>query len=335
MNPRISTDEALHFLATEFHVDVTPAAGLAGQALRTWVEETEDELARLFRKMSFMRNCTAAERSAAYDRLMDMRGLHPLPENVEANGAASDAMNALYTLADFPVLASLARERTQASKLDGRACRHLYLEAAAKLEQPHIPSRELALMRVLGVKPPVTHPILVIDLEATCDEGDGFPAEHMEIIEIGAVWATAEGKVLDTFQSLVRPVVRPQLTPFCRELVGIDQAEVDAADLFPVVAARLSSFAQLHQASQMTWGSWGQFDANQLARDCDRHGTPHPLHGFDHVNLKRRFAKARKIKEVGMARALQMVGLALDGTHHRGLDDARNIAKLLPWCPEQ
>ena len=51
------------------------------------------------------------------------------------------------------------------------------------------------------------------------------------------------------------------------------------------------------------------------------------------MNLKRQFAKSRKIKEVGMARALQMVGLPLDGAHHRGLDDARNIAKLLPWCP--
>ena len=245
-----------------------------------------------------------------------------------------ETMSALYRLADFPVLASLARERTQASKLDGRACRHLYLQAATTLQALHIPAHELALMQALGVVLPVNQPILVIDLEATCDEGDGIPADQMEIIEIGAVWATAEGKVLDAFQSLVRPVVRPQLTPFCRQLVGIDQAEVDTADLFPVVAARLASFAQQHQASR-TWGSWGKFDATQLARDCERHGAPHPLQGFEHVNLKRRFAKARKIKEVGMARALQMVGLALDGTHHRGLDDARNIAKLLPWCPEQ
>lgn len=175
--------------------------------------------------------------------------------------------------------------------------------------------------------------MLIIDLEATCDEGDGIPADQMEIIEIGAVWATAEGKVLDEFQSLVRPVVRPQLTPFCRQLVCIDQVEVDGADLFPTVAARLASFAQLHRDGEMTWGSWGQFDAKQLTRDCERHGAVHPLQGFNHVNLKRRFAKARKIKEAGMARALQMVGLALDGAHHRGLDDARNIAKLLPWCP--
>ena len=332
MNPRISSEEALHFLAIERHVDVSAAKGLRGQALRAWIEEAEDREMRLQKKMSYMRNSTSAERTAAYDRLMDMRGDHPLPEDVEAMGKATGAMDALYRLADFPMLASLARARTQASKLDGRACRHLYLEAVSKLEAPYISSRELALMRVLGVRPPVTHPILVIDLEATCDEGDGLSAEHMEIIEIGAVWATVEGKVLDTFQSLVRPVVRPQLTPFCQQLVGIDQAEVDAADLFPVVAARLASFAQLHQAGQ-TWGSWGKFDATQLARDCERHGAPHPLQGFEHVNLKRRFAKARKIKEVGMAKALQMVGLALDGSHHRGLDDARNIAKLLPWCP--
>ena len=86
-------------------------------------------------------------------------------------------------------------------------------------------------------------PVLVIDLEATCDDADGLSVSDMEIIEIGAVWATAEGSVLDTFQALVRPVMRPQLTPFCRQLTNIQQADVDGAELFPVVAARLASFA--------------------------------------------------------------------------------------------
>ena len=45
-----------------------------------------------------------------------------------------------------------------------------------------------------------TH-ILVIDLEATCDEGDGLAADDMEVIEIGAVWATAEGEVLEGVSS--------------------------------------------------------------------------------------------------------------------------------------
>lgn len=173
-------------------------------------------------------------------------------------------------------------------------------------------------------------PILVVDLEATCDDGDRLPAADMEIIEIGAVWATPDGTVLDTFQTIVRPVVHPQLTSFCLQLVGIPQADIDVAETFPAAAAALARFAQLHQSANALWGSWGRYDAKQLARDCDRHGTVDPLAALTHLNLKREFAKARKIKEVGMARALAMVGLPLDGAHHRGLDDARNIAKLLP-----
>jgi inhibitor of KinA sporulation pathway (predicted exonuclease) len=33
-----------------------------------------------------------------------------------------------------------------------------------------------------------------------------------------------------------------------------------------------------------------------------------------------------------MATALQIVGLPLEGDHHRPLDDALNIAPLLPFC---
>ena len=32
-----------------------------------------------------------------------------------------------------------------------------------------------------------------------------------------------------------------------------------------------------------------------------------------------------------MAQALKLVGIELQGTHHRGIDDAKNIAKLLPY----
>ncbi|MCQ9730195.1 hypothetical protein LM497_30095 [Pseudomonas aeruginosa] len=62
-------------------------------------------------------------------------------------------MHALYRLADFPVLASLAQGRTEATKLDGRACCHLYTDAVATLDAAHLPAHELAFMRALGVEP--------------------------------------------------------------------------------------------------------------------------------------------------------------------------------------
>lgn len=56
-----------------------------------------------------------------------------------------------------------------------------------------------------------------------------------------------------------------------------------------------------------------------------------PLDGLSsHYNLKATFAKARKIKQVGMKTVLEIVGLPLSGSHHRALDDALNIARLLP-----
>jgi inhibitor of KinA sporulation pathway (predicted exonuclease) len=54
--------------------------------------------------------------------------------------------------------------------------------------------------------------------------------------------------------------------------------------------------------------------------------------GRPHQNATRLFAKAQRIgKEVGMVRACALAGIGLEGQHHRGLDDALNIAKLMPW----
>lgn len=169
--------------------------------------------------------------------------------------------------------------------------------------------------------------ILVIDLEATCADDGSIAPETMEIIEVGAVWATAQGAVVDTLQRFVCPLERPRLTLFCMGLTQIQQGQVDAADNWPSVAADLAAFARRYRAQ--CWGSWGNYDARQIERECTRHGIGHPLAGLAHVNLKACFAKQRRIKQVGMSTALKIAGLALEGQHHRALSDAQNIARLL------
>lgn len=67
--------------------------------------------------------------------------------------AANDpaVMHALYPLADYPVLASLAQGRTKASKLDGRACRYIYEAALPRIDWQAVSARERAFMRSLGI----------------------------------------------------------------------------------------------------------------------------------------------------------------------------------------
>lgn len=175
-------------------------------------------------------------------------------------------------------------------------------------------------------------PVLVVDLEATCCNEGTIEPGRMEIIEVGAVWVMPSGQVIDQFQSFVRPIERPQLTRFCMELTHIQQAHIDMAPSWPTVAAELARFAQLHQRSGSFWGSWGAYDRRQVDRECSRHGIADPLARLPHQNFKASFAKARKIKQVGMSRALHIAGLELVGEHHRALSDALNIAKLLPLC---
>ena len=48
-----------------------------------------------------------------------------------------------------------------------------------------------------------------------------------------------------------------------------------------------------------------------------------------HISVKHRYAEHKQLmRPVGMVRALALEGLSADGTHHRGIDDARNIAKI-------
>ena len=167
---------------------------------------------------------------------------------------------------------------------------------------------------------------LVVDLEATCDDRNSIPVDERETIEVGAVLVDGVSlRSVGEFQMFVRPVLHPKLTAFCTELTTITQEDVHTAPTFPAVATRLAAFGE-----GAVFCSWGAFDRNQLAADAARHGVAMPLPGR-HLNLKQAFARATGERRCGNRRALDRAGISATGTHHRGLDDARNIAALLPF----
>jgi len=171
----------------------------------------------------------------------------------------------------------------------------------------------------------MSNKILIVDLECTCEKGqvpgDGY---HNQIIEIGAVWVSPFGQVLDRFEQLVQADI--PISAYCTELTTITQAESNGGATFVEACSALAEFAGRYPGK--TWGSWGASDLRAIAFDCAYHGIEIPLDGWQHRNLKAEFAKQRKIKQVGMARAMKILGIVLDGAHHRALPDANNIAKL-------
>jgi inhibitor of KinA sporulation pathway (predicted exonuclease) len=171
---------------------------------------------------------------------------------------------------------------------------------------------------------------LIIDFEATCCDKRSIPREQMEIIEIGAVMVEAKNlQVVDEFQSFIRPVRHPKLTPFCTKLTSIQQSDVDNAPLFDEFICSFKSW--LYQYHGLIFCSWGDYDLKQLRQDCDFHQVAYPI-SAPHLNLKRLITERQQLqKKLGLGEAIKMAGLQFTGTHHRGIDDARNIVQLLPY----
>ena len=172
---------------------------------------------------------------------------------------------------------------------------------------------------------------LVVDVEATCADDGSIPAEEMETIEIGAVMLDGESlEAVSEFQTFVKPARQPSLTRFCTELTSIRQADVDAAPGFLAAAKAFSAWLMPYQP--LVFCSWGAWDERQLRKDAAVHSLPWFIPG-PHLNLKAEFPKrVGGKKRVGVSRALSQVGLEFRGTAHRGIDDARNIARLVAYC---
>lgn len=177
---------------------------------------------------------------------------------------------------------------------------------------------------------------IIVDLEATCWEKS--KGRKNEIIEIGAVKVNAQNEIVDEFCQIIQPVVHTELSAFCTELTSITQEMVDEGVHF---TQALPAFLNWIQETGDTYlvCSWGYYDKNQFISDCRLHQLETGWINH-HISLKHQHAHIKGLKRpIGMKGALAMEGFELDGTHHRGIDDARNITKIFQkyfgqWIPE-
>lgn len=176
--------------------------------------------------------------------------------------------------------------------------------------------------------------LLVLDFEATCD--DERPPQPQEVIEFPSVLLAKDTmQTVAEFESFVRPVHHPKLTPFCKRLTSIEQPDIDAAACFREVFARHQEWLRIQQVTaentlMVTCGNWDlktMLPAQSLVSGLLLEQIP-PIYTRWH-NIKRAFSKSVGGRRASsMTSMLEALGLPLVGTHHRGIDDCRNIAAL-------
>lgn len=168
--------------------------------------------------------------------------------------------------------------------------------------------------------------ILICDVESTCFRISGVSySGTSEIIEIGACIIDNDINIVSEFDRFIRPVKHPILSSFCKELTSIKQSDVDGAETFPVMIEEFKKY--ISDNGILVWSSWGNYDFNVMLYDCYRYGVIFPF--LQHLNLKVEVGELGKTRHHGVESTILELGLKFDGTHHRGIDDVRNVVRIL------
>lgn len=171
--------------------------------------------------------------------------------------------------------------------------------------------------------------IIVIDIESTCwDRKTPDRLQESEIIEIGVCVIRVSDLTIGDSESILVQPQNTTVSQFCTDMTTLTQEMLDNSGiLLSEACLRLRS---KYNTNNRLWVSWGDYDRRQFERQCKKpcYNAPYPF-GPTHLNIKNLFAITKGLtREVGMDEALKQLKMKLEGTHHRGVDDARNIAKI-------
>ena len=166
---------------------------------------------------------------------------------------------------------------------------------------------------------------IIYDLEATCWRSP--KPRQVEIIEIGAVRVNEDLEIVNEFSEFVRPILHPQIDRFCTKLTSITQDDIEDADNFDVVINKFEDWMG-YSSTRTALFSWGEFDHRQFVLDARLHNLE-----FEWLKywacLQRHYSKYKGSKnQIGLKNALSLEGLDFNGTQHRAIADARNMAEL-------
>lgn len=179
--------------------------------------------------------------------------------------------------------------------------------------------------------------LLVIDFESTCwkDKAGSPPPEVIEFPVV--LLSLVTGKVVAEFHEYVMPVENPRLSPFCTQLTGIKQQQVD--DGMPISTCLVLFSQWLRKVSEeekfdvgleatcLTWSDWDLTFC--LDKECKRKQIRKPEVLSSWIDIRAKYREFYKRKPQGLNGALRELGMNFEGREHSGIEDARNTARLV------
>jgi len=168
--------------------------------------------------------------------------------------------------------------------------------------------------------------LICCDIESTCwERGEQPKKEVSEIIEIGVAVINLKSLQIEQSEGIIVKPARSKISKFCTQLTTITQDQVDKGVSFSQACDIL---VNKYDSKNLVWGSWGQYDRKMFESQCRETYVDYPF-SREHINIKNIFSVFYGAsKEFNMPTALEELDMILQGTLHRGVDDAVNIASI-------
>lgn len=174
--------------------------------------------------------------------------------------------------------------------------------------------------------------VLIVDVESTCWNDTPPVNAQSEIIEIGIAVLNRDTLRIEEKRSIIVRPITSTVSSFCTELTTLTQEIVDTGISFSEACKILR---KEYKSDQRLWMSWGDYDRKMFERMAKLHSVRYPF-GQRHLNAKVLYGLFKNLdRDPGMPQGLQGEGLKLTGTHHRGHDDAENIARIVASAIER
>lgn len=168
----------------------------------------------------------------------------------------------------------------------------------------------------------------VLDLELTCwPDGKVPPGQRKEIIEAGLT--TIDLSSLTIGKSLSFPVIptMSEVSPFCTELTDWTEAKLKRQGM--TMKELVRRLATKHGAKNRVLVTDSGSEAETFRTQCELMGIDYPFGNETH-NVSTMFSMlTKRFENLSLKEKLRLLGLEFEGRPHSGVDDSRNIARLL------
>lgn len=171
---------------------------------------------------------------------------------------------------------------------------------------------------------------VILDLEWNGAYSKKAKGYFNEIIEIGAVRLSPDGKIEGRFDAYIRPVVSKKLTKIVTNLTGITDEQVEEGMTFTAAISRLKRFVKADRVVLMTWSTT---DLLVLMENCRYFFGNEHIPFFDTYLDLQAYAQQRMglgtAQQVGLSKCAELLSLnSEDMDLHHAIDDSVLAAKI-------